>query len=211
MQNVFVPGITYPKLQNIRLKGAERMKKARAMAVLVIVAVLVCAAFAISKNSAEKRKQMIAQKYGITQENTKNVIKIEENVCKTQESDSKTQESAQEVPESVIIPGKNETGNPLIDAELQSKIVGDSLMAYIEVDKDTLKGISEEEYRAFAEEVVRNSGYRWFVIKCGDGTGIVHAGSYYACAVYGKLDTDGCIAEPYGYIYLTDNGFIYEE
>lgn len=187
------------------------MKKARAMAVLVIVAVLVCAAFAISKNSAEKRKQMIAQKYGITQENTKNVIKIEENVCKTQESDSKTQESAQEVPESVIIPGKNETGNPLIDAELQSKIVGDSLMAYIEVDKDTLKGISEEEYRAFAEEVVRNSGYRWFVIKCGDGTGIVHAGSYYACAVYGKLDTDGCIAEPYGYIYLTDNGFIYED
>lgn len=208
---MFVPGITYPKLQNIRLKGAERMKKARAMAVLVIVAVLVCAAFAISKNSAEKRKQMIAQKYGITQENTKNVIKIEENVCKTQESDSKTQESTQEVPESVIIPGKNETGNPLIDAELQSKIVGDSLMAYIEVDKDTLKGISEEEYRAFAEEVVRNSGYRWFVIKCGDGTGIVHAGSYYACAVYGKLDTDGCIAEPYGYIYLTDNGFIYEE
>ena len=149
------------------------MKKARAMAVLVIVAVLVCAAFAISKNSAEKRKQMIAQKYGITQENTKNVIKIEENVCKTQESDSKTQESAQEVPESVIIPGKNETGNPLIDAELQSKIVGDSLMAYIEVDKDTLKGISEEEYRAFAEEVVRNSGYRWFVIKCGDAMFIV--------------------------------------
>lgn len=120
-------------------------------------------------------------------------------------------EEPQEVPESVIIPGKNETGNPLIDAELQSKIVGDSLMAYIEVDKDTLKGISEEEYRAFAEEVVRNSGYRWFVIKCGDGTGIVHAGSYYACAVYGKLDTDGCIAEPYGYIYLTDNGFFYEE
>ena len=61
---MFVPGITYPKLQNISLKGAERMKKARAMAVLVIVAVLVCAAFAISKNSAEKRKQMIAQKYG---------------------------------------------------------------------------------------------------------------------------------------------------
>lgn len=67
------------------------------------------------------------------------------------------------------------------------------------------------EEQEFAEEVVRNSGYRWFVIKCGDGTGIVHAGSYYACAVYGKLDTDGCIAEPYGYIYLTDNGFIYEE
>lgn len=107
---MFVPGITYPKLQNISLKGAERMKKARAMAVLVIVAVLVCAAFAISKNSAEKRKQMIAQKYGITQENTKNVIKIEENVCKTQESDSKTQESAQEVPESVIIPGKMKQG-----------------------------------------------------------------------------------------------------
>lgn len=187
------------------------MKKTRAMAVLVIVAVLVCAAFATSKNSAEKRKQMVAQKYGVAQENTKNAIKIEENVCKTEENDSKTQKSAQEVPESVIIPGKNETGNPLIDAELQSKIVGDSMMAYIEVDKDTLKGITEEEYRAFAEETVRNSGYRWFVIKCGDGTGIVHAGSYYACAVYGKLDSDGCIAEPYGYIYLTDDGFIYEE
>ena len=86
------------------------MKKARAMAVLVIVAVLVCAAFAISKNSAEKRKQMVAQKYGITQEKTENVIKFEENVCKTQDSDSKTQESAQEVPESVIIPGKMKQG-----------------------------------------------------------------------------------------------------
>ena len=208
---MFVPGITYPKLQNNSLKGAERMKKARTMAVLVIVAVLVCAAFAISKNSAEKRKQMVAQKYGIVQENTKNVIKTEENVCKARKSDSKAQKSAQEAPESVIIHGKNETGNPLIDAELQSKIVGDSLMAYIEVDKDTLKGTKEEEYRAFAEEIVRNSGYKWFSIKCGDGTGIVHAASYYACAVYGKLDSDGCIAEPYGYIYLTDNGFIYEE
>lgn len=187
------------------------MKKARAMAVLVIVAVLVCAAFAISKSNAEKRKQMVAQEYGIVQENTKNVIKTEENVCKAQKSDSKAQTSAQEVPESVIIPGKNETGNPLIDAELQSKIVGDSMMAYIEVNKDTLKEITEEEYRAFAEEVVRNSGYRWFTIKCEDGTGIVHASSYYACAVYGKLDTDGCIVEPYGYIYLTDSGFIYEE
>jgi len=54
---VFVPGIAYPKLQNISLRGAERMKKTRAMAVLVIVAVLVCAAFAISKNSAEKRNR----------------------------------------------------------------------------------------------------------------------------------------------------------
>ena len=54
---MFVPGITYPKLQNISLKGAERMKKARAMAVLVIVAVLVCAAFAISKNSANKENR----------------------------------------------------------------------------------------------------------------------------------------------------------
>ena len=69
------------------------MKKTRAMAVLVIVAVLVCAAFAISKNSAEKRKQMVAQKYGVAQENTKNAIKIEENVCKTEENDSKTQNS----------------------------------------------------------------------------------------------------------------------
>lgn len=81
------------------------MKKARAMAVLVFVAVLVCAAFAISKNSAEKRKQMVAQKYGITQENTKNVIKTEGNVCKAKKSDSKAQTSAQEVPESVIIHG----------------------------------------------------------------------------------------------------------
>lgn len=187
------------------------MKKARAMAVLVIVAVLVCAAFAISKSNAEKRKQMVAQEYGIVQESTKNVIKTEENVCKNQENDSKTQKSVQEVPESVIIHGKNETGNPLIDAEMQSKIVGNSLMAYIEVDKDILRAITEEEYRAFSEEIVKNSGYNWFTIKCGDGTGIVYAGSFYACAVYGKLDADGCIEEPYRYIYLTDEGFVCEE
>lgn len=54
---MFVQGITYPKLQNISLRGAERMKKARAMAVLVIVAVLVCAAFAISKSNAKKENR----------------------------------------------------------------------------------------------------------------------------------------------------------
>lgn len=54
---MFVPGITYPKLQNISLKGAERMKKARAMAVLVIVAVLVCAAFAIARIVPKKENR----------------------------------------------------------------------------------------------------------------------------------------------------------
>lgn len=69
----------------------------------------------------------------------------------------------------------------------------------------------EPEKTEEPQDMEHPDGYKGFVIKCGDGTGIVHAGSYYACAVYGKLDTDGCIAEPYGYIYLTDNGFIYEE
>ena len=114
------------------------MKKARAMAVLVIVAVLVCAAFAISKNSAEKKKQMIAQKYGITQENTKNVIKIEENSMQNPGKRFKNYKKVRrKFRKALSYRGKIETGNPLIDAELQSKIVGDSLMAYIEVDKDT--------------------------------------------------------------------------
>lgn len=86
------------------------MKKARAMAVLVIVAVLVCAAFAIGKNSAEKRKQMIAQKYGITQENTKMLSKSKKMYAKPRKAIQKLKKVRRKFRKALSYRGKMKQG-----------------------------------------------------------------------------------------------------
>lgn len=82
--------------------------------------------------------------------------------------------------------------------------------AYIILTKSDLQEITAEGYSQFVSSVVKDSGYNWFSIICDDGTGINFAGSSSAFATYGKLDNEGGIIEPIGYITLTENGYTYE-
>lgn len=84
--------------------------------------------------------------------------------------------------------------------------------AYISMKKSDLQSITEENYKEFAETVVKDSGYNWVAILCDDGTGICFPGSMSYVATYGAQDTDGTILEAYGTITLNENGgYTYEE
>lgn len=84
--------------------------------------------------------------------------------------------------------------------------------AYIRITKAQLQSITEENYKEFAETVVKDSGYNWVSIICDDGTGICFPGSMYYVGTYGKQDSDGSILEDYGSITLNENGgYTYEQ
>ena len=55
-------------------------------------------------------------------------------------------------------------------------------------------------------EVVKDSGYNWVTISCGDGTGIQFQGSLSYLATYGTLDNEGCIVDAIGTIMLQEDG-----
>ena len=83
--------------------------------------------------------------------------------------------------------------------------------AYIIIPKDDLKNVTENEFSEFVNSNIKGKGYNWFTITCDDGMGINFAGDLSSFATYGKVDNEGSITEPIGYITLTENGYIYEQ
>ena len=78
--------------------------------------------------------------------------------------------------------------------------------AEVVVAKELLEATTDEEFAEFCNEVVKDSGYNWVTISCGDGTGIQFQGSISSAATYGKIDTDGCIEESIGTIMVQEDG-----
>lgn len=114
-------------------------------------------------------------------------------------------------------PTESLSDNVLMSANVHvSKVLsgtGDEIgeYAYVSISKDELKGITETDYKEFAETVVRDSGYNWVAIICDDGTGICFPGSMSYVAQYGTQDADGSIFEVYGNITVNETGgYTYE-
>lgn len=82
----------------------------------------------------------------------------------------------------------------------------DTKWAEVVVDKELLKATTNEEFAEFCNEVVKDSGYNWVTISCGDGTGIQFQGSLSYLATYGTLDNEGCIVDAIGTIMLQEDG-----
>lgn len=105
---------------------------------------------------------------------------------------------------------QKEDVNPLMEAEIQ---VGDVMnghsdkklgeYAYIEVPMKTMKKVTMEQYAEFCNQRVKDSGYNWFAIDFGDGTGLQFAGSTIDVSTYGTLDEEKCIVEDTGVVMLT--------
>lgn len=106
---------------------------------------------------------------------------------------------------------------------MQAKVKKDKVMngfgteqigerAYIEISKEDLRNVTQEDFKEFASSVVKDSGYNWVSIICNDGTGICFIGSMEYVAQYGKIDDEGAIEEVIGDITVDDLGiYIYEE
>ena len=82
--------------------------------------------------------------------------------------------------------------------------------AYINISKETLKTVTNEQYADFVKKRVENSGNNWVSIICNDGTGICFVGSMGYVADYGELDSEGAVTSTIGTIMLTENGYEYE-
>lgn len=102
-----------------------------------------------------------------------------------------------------------QTKNALLEATRKEKKNGPQKWLRVEIPKKTLKIISEPEFREFCEEVVEPSEDNWVSIVCGDGTGIQFAGAFAGAAEYGKIDCNGQIDEPLGYIGIKDDVYYY--
>ena len=114
---------------------------------------------------------------------------------------------------------KPESDNPLMNAKIQIADVMNGTKneklgewAEIQISKEILEEITQEQFSEFCNDVVNESGYNWFTISCEDGTGIQFAGSIPYVSTYGSLDNEGCIAESMGTIMVQEDGkYIYTE
>lgn len=127
----------------------------------------------------------------------------------TSDTVTETSQEAKTEPEEA----KPESDNPLMNAEIRTADVMNGTRreklgewAEIQISKETLKGITQEQFDEFCNEVVKDSGYNWFTISCEDGTGIQFAGSVSYVSTYGDLDNEGCIAETIGTIMVQEDG-----
>ncbi len=182
-------------------------KKKRVIIIAVVVIVLLLAALGSSTGGDKddtagepvQTEEAVKQEPETTQEPESKPDKPEES------EPASDQETAAEQTEA-------ETDNPLMKAELQVSDVasgsGEKIGEWAEVtiQKDVLKAVTQEQYAEFCESVVKDSGYNWVTISCGDGTGIQFAGSISFVATYGNLDNEGCITETIGTIMVEEDG-----
>lgn len=108
--------------------------------------------------------------------------------------------------------------NPLIAAELKTAPLTngfgeeiDGEHAYIEIDKDELKAVTEEQFREFVDSRVADSNYNWVSINCPDGTGITFPGSISTMAEYGEQDSNGSITKLIGDISINKKKVRYDK
>ena len=78
--------------------------------------------------------------------------------------------------------------------------------AELTVDKDSVKNLSDQDFDSFIETEIAGKEYNWFTIMFNDGTGIIFTGCDTTLPVYGKVDKEGMLEKPIGYIKrLQDN------
>lgn len=105
------------------------------------------------------------------------------------------------------------SSNVLLKARLKTDDVksgtGDVIgkRAYIEIKGSQLNSLTMEEFKDFANSVVKNSGYNYVTIIADDTSkGIFFPGSMTELAQYGIVNVDGTLKNVFGYIQLQDDG-----
>lgn len=140
-------------------------------------------------------------------EKTEPETKESEVPAETEPETTADQETQETTPEAA------EAGNPLMDAEVSVYDVMNGTKteklgewAEIRVSKAILIKVTQEQFSEFCNTRVKDSGYNWYSINCGDGTGIQFAGSISSVATYGTIDNESCIVESSGTIMVQEDG-----
>ncbi|MBD5524535.1 MAG: hypothetical protein HDR04_08960 [Lachnospiraceae bacterium] len=82
--------------------------------------------------------------------------------------------------------------------------------AYVEISKNELKKMSEEEYSELCT-YVESLDNNWFTVVCDDGTGLVFTGCSSIIVTYGQLDDSGRIDVSIGDILNNGDSITYAE
>lgn len=185
-------------------KKTTKRKRSKKKTIGIIAAVIVILGIIGSANGGEAAEPANTPDVTESTEAVSEPIKQE-----TTDTVIKTPQEAKTEPEEA----KPESDNPLMNVEIRiadvmngakSEKIGE--WAEIQIRKETLKGITQEQFAEFCNEIVKDSGCNWFTISCEDGTGIHFAGSISYVSTYGNLDNEGCIAESIGTITLQEDG-----
>ena len=109
---------------------------------------------------------------------------------------------------------RRQTANPLKGAEvltadyIDETGVSSGTRAYIEIDKNSFRQVSEKQFRSFTDKVVRNDEYVMFTIVCEDGSGIVFTDQGETIR-YGYIDSNGRITEEFGIVQKQNGKYVY--
>lgn len=122
--------------------------------------------------------------------------------------------SPQESSQTATVVESEEVKNVLMEANLHKAPVmnglGDTKIgeyAYIEIEKDELIAVSQDEFKEFVDEVVKDSGYNYVTIIATDtGEAIFFPASVTQMAQFGTLNKDGNLKYIKGDIELQDDG-----
>ena len=194
---------------------------------LVVTIMSICLAFGLAacssfnegvQDAMEETEQ--TEETATAEEETEEPETTTEEVAAEEPEEETTQEETVEEPteEETEEAPQEATGNPLLDAEVQVNDVMNGAgtekigeWAEVNISKEVLKTVTNEQFTEFCTNVVDNSGYNWFTIICDDGTGIVFSGSMTSNATYGEVDNEGAITTAIGYILLEDGAYTYSE
>lgn len=167
-----------------------------------------------TENTQEAKEEVEETKVEETQ--VEETQEQKETVAQEQrEPETAVQEAKEETPaeETETTEQSVESSNVLLTAPVtvkevmngtKTEVIGE--WAQIVVAKEIAKETSMEEFVDFCNTAVKDSGYNWYTISFGDGTGIQFQGSISYVATYGTIDSDGCIEKAIGTIMLQSDG-----
>lgn len=90
--------------------------------------------------------------------------------------------------------------------------LGDTVLgqrAYVEISDKDFTSLTLDDFQEFANNVVKDSGYRYVTIISDSGKAIFFPGSDIHIIQYGNIGEDGLLSETLGDIILQDDGSTY--
>lgn len=179
------------------------MKKVKLLSILMVMVLTLAGCGGFSDGVKDGMNDAMNGKTESTEEATEEETDAQEET-ETQEPETVDQETAEQAAGSA---------NVLLTAPVTVKDVMNGTKtekigewAEIVVAKELVEATTMDEFVEFCNSSVKDSGYNWYTISFGDGTGIQFQGSLSSVATYGTLDSDGCIEDAIGTIMLQEDG-----
>ena len=180
------------------------MKKLKLLSVLMVMVLALAGCGSFSDGVKDGMNDAMNGKTESTEEATEEETDTqEETEVQEPETEAESETAEQSTESSNILLAAPVTVSDVMNGT-KTEVIGE--WAEIAVAKELVEAVTMDEFVEFCNTVVQDSGYNWYTISFGDGTGIQFQGSFSAVATYGTLDNEGCIEEAVGTIMLQEDG-----